>query len=186
MVITPYIIVDGMNEKGVGAGILELDIDETHQDNGNPDLLIFCAIRGILDNCASVDEALTFLASYDIQTDLNATYHLFITDSTGRYVVVEWLENEMVVTERCCATNSVVAPGKHYDEGTPDDRLPAMDECLGKDRIATEAEAMEILKMVSNKRMTEWSCVYNLNKFSVNVCMDSDYAKVYTIKASDL
>ncbi len=186
MVITPYIIVDGMNEKGVGAGILELDIDETHQDNGNPDLLIFCAIRGILDNCASVDEALTFLASYDIQTDLNATYHLFITDSTGRYVVVEWLENEMVVTERCCATNSVVAPGKHFDEGSPDDRLPAMDECLGKDRIATEAEAMEILKKVRNKRMTEWSCVYNLNKFSVNVCMDNDYAKVYTIKASDL
>ena len=185
MVITPYIIVDGMNEKGVGAGILELEIDETHQDNGNPDLLIFCAIRGILDNCASVDEALTFLASYDIQTDLNATYHLFITDSTGRYVVVEWLENEMVVTEKCCATNSVVAPGKHFDEGSPDDRLPTIDTCLGTNRIASEAEAMEILEKVKNKRMTEWSCVYNLNKFSVNICIDTDYSKVYTIKAKD-
>ena len=186
MVITPYLVVDGMNEKGVGAGILELDIDETHQDKGNPDLLIFCAVRGILDNCASVDEALEFLASYDIQTDLNATYHLFITDTTGRYVVVEWLENEMVVTERCCATNSVVAPGKYYDAGSPDKRLPTMDECLGETRIASEAEAMAILEKVRNKRMTEWSCVYNLNKFTVNICLDSDFSKVYTIKASDL
>ena len=166
MAIAPYVIVDGINEKGVGAGILELDIDETHQDNGNPDLLIFCAIRGILDNCASVDEALAFLRSYDIQTDLNATYHLFITDKSGKYVVVEWLENEMVVTERACATNSVVAPGKHFDEGDPDDRLPTIDQCLGSSRVASETDAMKILAKVKNVRFTEWSCVYNLEKFT--------------------
>ena len=186
MVITPYLVVDGMNEKGVGTGILELDIDETHQDNGKPDLLVYCAVRGILDNCASVDEALAFLDSYDIQTDLNVTYHLFITDSTGRYVVVEWLDNEMVVTERACATNSVVAPGKYFDAGDPDDRLPAMDECLGTDRVVTEADAMAILEKVRNKKMTEWSCVYNLNKFTVNICLDTDYSKVYTFNLKDM
>ena len=185
MAIAPYVIVDGMNEKGVGAGILELDIDETHQDNGNPDLLIFCAIRGILDNCASVDEALAFLRSYDIQTDLNATYHLFITDESGKYVVVEWLENEMVVTERACATNSVVAPGKHFDEGDPDDRLPTIDQCLGSGRVASEADAMKILAKVKNVRFTEWSCVYNLEKFKVDICLDADYSKVYSVSAKD-
>lgn len=186
MVITPYIVVDGINEKGVGTGILELDIDETHQDNGKPDLLVYCAVRGILDNCASVDEALIFLDSYDIQTDLNATYHLFITDSTGRYVVVEWLDNEMVVTELPCATNSVVAPGKYYDAGDPDDRLPTIEECLGADRIVTETDAMAILENVRNKKMTEWSCVYNLNKSTVNICLDTDYSKVYTFNLKDM
>ena len=186
MVITPYIVVDGMNEKGVGAGILELDIEETHQDNGKPDLLIFCAIRGILDNCASVDEALALLDSYDIQSDLNATYHLFLTDRTGRYVVVEWLGNEMVVTERHCCTNSVIAPGEYYDMGDPDERIGIIEEGLGTDCIVSEQEAMKILDNAKNRKMTEWSCVYNLDDFTVDICIDTDYENVYTISASDV
>jgi hypothetical protein len=33
--------------------------------------------------------------------------------------------------------------------------------------------------------MTEWSCVYNLDDFNVNICLDGDYSKVYTFKAAD-
>lgn len=180
MVITPYLVVDGMNEMGVGTGILELQIDETHQDSGKSDLLIFCAVRGILDNCASVDEALEFLSSYDIQSDLDASYHLFITDKTGKYVVVEWLGNEMVVTEYPCATNSVIAPGEYYDMGEPDERIGIIEVNLGTDRIVTEQEAMDILDKVHDRTLTEWSCVYNLDDFTVSVCVDIDYSKTYT------
>lgn len=186
MVFTPYVIVDGMNEKGVGAGILELSTDEIRQDNGKPDLLIFFAVRAVLDKCASVDEALELLASYDIQSDLGATYHLFITDKTGKYVVVEWLDGEMVVVEHPCCTNSVIAPGAHYNEGLVDDRLPAIENCLGNDRIVTEKEAMEILEKVKDNQITEWSCVYNLDDFTVSICLDGDYTKVYTFRAEEL
>ena len=186
MVITPYLVVDGMNEKGVGAGILELTVGETHQDTGKPDLLVYCAVRAILDKCASVDEALTLLASYDIQSDLTTSYHLFITDKTGRYVVVEWLDNEMVTVESPCLTNSVVAPGRFYDKGEPDDRLGIIRSSLGTDRIATESEAMAILEKVKSNKITEWSCVYNLDDFTVNICLDGDYSKVYTFGGKDL
>ncbi|MCR4703516.1 MAG: linear amide C-N hydrolase [Saccharofermentans sp.] len=186
MVITPYLVVDGINEKGVGAGILELNMEETHQDNGKPDLLIFCAIRGILDNCASVDEALAFLDSYDIQSDLNATYHLFLTDRTGRYVVVEWLGNEMVVTEQHSCTNSVIAPGEYYDMGDPDERINIIDNCLGPDGIVSEQEAMQILDNAKSEKLTEWSCVYNLENFTVNICIDTDYEHVYTFSVGEL
>ena len=186
MVITPYVIVDGMNEKGVGAGILELNIEGVHQDNGKPDLLIYCAVRAILDKCASVDEALELLGSYDMHSPDGVTYHLFITDRTGRYVVVEWLDNEMVVVEHPCCTNSVIAPGEHYNKGLPDGRLPTMEECLGDSRKATEEQAMELLGKVKNKTITEWSCVYNLEDFTVSICLDADYTKVYTFSAKDL
>ena len=186
MVITPYVIVDGMNEKGVGAGILELNIEGVHQDNGKPDLLIYCAVRAILDKCASVDEALELLGSYDMHSPDGVTYHLFITDRTGRYVVVEWLDNEMVVVEHPCCTNSVIAPGEHYNKGLPDGRLPTMEECLGDSRKATEEQAMELLGKVKNKTITEWSCVYNLEDFTVSICLDADYSKVYTFSAKDL
>ena len=185
MVMTPYVIVDGMNEKGVGAGILELNIKETRQDNGKPDLLIFCAVRAVLDKCASVDEALALLRSYDMQSDLGVTYHLFITDKTGRYVVVEWLDGEMVTVEHPCCTNSVIAPGKHYNEGNPDDRLSTIEKSLGTGRTVSEKDAMAILEKVKNKTMTEWSCIYNLDDFTVSICLDGDYSKVYTLKAAD-
>jgi hypothetical protein len=185
MVMMPYFVVDGMNEKGVGAGILQLTIEEPHQDNGKPDLLVFCAIRGILDYCASVDEALVLLESYDIHSDLG-NYHLFITDKSGRYVVVEWLDGEMVVTEHPCCTNSVIAPGEFYDMGDPDSRKGTIESCLGSDHVVTEEEAMEILDKVHNKRMTEWSCVYNLEDFTVSICLDADYSKVYTFCVEDL
>ena len=187
MILAPYVVVDGMNEMGVGAGILQLSIEETHQDQGKPDLLVFCAIRGILDYCASVDEALAFLESYDIHSDTDYDYHLFITDRTGRYVVVEWLDGEMVVTEHPSCTNSVVAPGEFYDMGDPDERMGTIDACLDTDRIVTEQEAMEILDKVHNKNgMTEWSCIYNLDDFTVTICLDADYGQSYTFSAEEL
>ena len=185
MVITPYLVLDGMNEKGVAAGILQVNIDEPHQDNGKPDLPVYMAIRGILDTCASVDEALSLLESYDIHSDLG-NYHLFITDRTGRYVVVEWLDNEMVVTEYPYCTNSVIAPGKYYDMGDPDYRISTIDENLGPSLVATEQEAMEILDKVHNKMgLTEWSCVYNLDDFTVSICLDADFGTTYTFSVTD-
>ena len=185
MVITPYLVLDGMNEKGVAAGILQVNIDEPHQDNGKPDLPVYMAIRGILDTCASVDEALSLLESYDIHSDLG-NYHLFITDRTGRYVVVEWLDNEMVVTEYPYCTNSVIAPGKYYDMGDPDYRISTIDENLGPSLIATEQEAMDILDKVHNKMgLTEWSCVYNLDDFTVSICLDADFGTTYTFSVTD-
>ena len=186
MVITPYLIVDGMNEKGVGAGILEIAIEETHQDNGKPDLLVFCAVRAILDKCASVDEAIALLDSYDIHSGMSVTYHLFITDRSGRYVVVEWLDGKMIVTEHPCCTNSVIAPGEYHDKGLRDGRLPTMEECLGNSNILTSKEAMELLEKVKDNRLTEWSCVYNLEDFTVSICMDGDYTKVYTYNVKEL
>lgn len=187
MGITPYLIVDGMNEKGVGAGILELAIGETHQDNGKPDLLAFCAVRAILDKCASVDEALELLDSYDIHSDMSATYHLFVTDKSGKYVVVEWLDGKMVVTEQPCCTNSVVAPGEYFDKGTRDNRISIIKEELGQDLVVTKETAMEILDKVQSKDgITEWSCVYNLDDFTVDICLDADYGKVYSFSASEL
>lgn len=188
MMITPYFVVDGMNEKGLAAGILQLSEEETHQDNGKPDLLIFCAIRAILDRCANVDEALALLDKYDIHSDMRTDFHLFVTDKSGRYVVVEWLDGKMVTTERACCTNSIVAPGKHYNEGNPDNRMETIEKQLGDTRVVTDKRAMEILALVKSNSMfeTEWSCVYNLDDFTVNICLDGDYGKVYTFSAKDL
>lgn len=187
MVAAPYVCLDGVNEKGLGTGILQLNIDEVHQDNGKKDMLIYTAIRGILDKCATVDEAIEFLSSYDIHTALNASYHLFIADKSGRSVVVEWAGNEMYVVEENGCTNSVLSTeNKYYD---PEDNCNRYDIIKARlennNNILTDKEAMELTADVSHKRQTEWSCVFNLDDFSVDVCVDADYSKTYSFTKKD-
>lgn len=181
MLAAPYACVDGVNEAGLAASILELRNGETHEDNGKKDMLIYCAIRIILDKCATVDEAVSLLEKHDIHTDIDVSYHLNIADKSGRSVVVEWLDGEMSVLELSAVTNSVLTPGAHFDEGEPDDRLAVLNNKLEQNAgMLTEDEARDLLKEVSQTRWTEWSCVYNLNDFSVTVYLDMDYSKGYT------
>lgn len=114
MIVMPYVVMDGINEEGLGAGILELATEEIHEDEGKPDILIFLAIRALLDKCATVDEAIEFLDAFDIHSDLGKSYHIFVTDKSGEYAVIEWLDGEMIANRLTAVTNTVVTPGEHY------------------------------------------------------------------------
>ena len=185
MMMLPYVIMDGINERGLGAGILELATEEIHEDEGKPDILIFPALRALLDKCATVDEAIEFLDSYDVHSDLGKSYHIFVTDRSGEYAVIEWLDGEMTANRIPAVTNSVVTPGEHYGRGTADDRLDKIMDALSNADSVTADEAMDILKLSKQDNLTEWSCVYNLDDFSVDICLDVNYDIVYSFKGSD-
>ena len=102
-----------------------------------------------------------------------------IVDKTGRSVVVEWIDDKMYVNELNAVTNSVVTPGEHYDECS-DWRLPVIKSGLADHNdILTKDQAKELLDAASQKDYTEWSCVYDLNDFSVDVYVDEDYTQAY-------
>lgn len=181
MMAAPYMCLDGMNEAGLAVGILELDIGETHQDDDKSDLLIYSAVRALLDKCANVDEAIDLLDNYDIHTSIGVTYHLQIADKSGRAVVVEWLDGQMYVNELSAATNSVLTPGEYFDEGDPDRRIVTIIDTLERNNyVLAEDEARDLLDMVSHHTYTEWSCIYNLDRFKVDVYIDTDYSKAYS------
>ena len=176
MLAAPYVACDGVNEAGLGVSTLELDIGEIHQDTGRPDLFIYNAIRLLLDRCATVDEAIELLSAYDIHSHEDVRQHLFIVDSTGRSVVVEWFDDQMYVNEVSACTNSVITPGDHYDEGA-DSRLPTINGMLDEQGgILTPDEARDLLQEVQMGSMTEWSCVYYLSDFGVDLYTDEDYS----------
>jgi penicillin V acylase-like amidase (Ntn superfamily) len=176
----PYASMDGINEKGVGVGVLDLPTEELHQDSGKPDLLIFAAIRGILDNCASIDEAIALLSKYDMHSYLLSTPHLFITDRSGRSVVVEWSGNETLIVEDNAVTNSVLSP-EHpaYDPDWQCDRYDSIKQELSAHQNVFSSEAaMQVLYKASagsNSRGTQWSCIYDLDAFTLDICLDRDY-----------
>lgn len=191
MLAAPYATMDGINEAGVGVGILQLDIDELHQDNGKSDLLIFAAIRGILDKCATVDEAVALLENYDIHSFLSCSYHLFITDKSGRSVIVEWTDDETFIVEDTACTNDVMSNNKFYDPDWQCNRYDTIKKWLAeKNDILTSDEAMAVASDASQGQdgrtmCTEWSCVYNLDEFTFNICVDRNYETKYSFAQED-
>lgn len=178
MLASPYIVCDGINDAGLGVSTHELSLDETHQDTGKPDLFVYSAVSLLLDRCANVDEALELLGSCDIHSHNGSMQHLFVVDKTGRSVVVEWLDNKMYVNELNACTNSVLTPGEYYDLGK-DWRLPVIGAGLAEHKnILTKEQAKELLDAASQEN-TEWSCVYDLDNFSVDVYLDEDYERGY-------
>ena len=193
----PYIPMDGVNEKGVFAALMDLDAGEIHDDTERPELLVSLAVRLILDRAASVDEAVELLGQYDIHTGHGWTQHVFITDATGDAAVVEWTRNNtfggqmkstMHVTRSKMCTNF---PLYQYEGRTDNvcERFDAMKNALeGKTEI-THEYAMDILEQVyqyiSPTIFTDWSVIYYQTDFTMDVATNKDFDTVYHLEPKD-
>ncbi|MBQ4312426.1 MAG: linear amide C-N hydrolase [Oscillospiraceae bacterium] len=173
----PYCICDGINEKGLGVSLLQLDITHTVNDTDKHDLLLYSSLRAMLDKCADVDEAVEFLTEHDIYSPASWSYHVFLTDRSGKSVTVEWLEDGQTVVEDDAVTNFVLfeAPPTRVDG-----RYMKMRKALDDGKVSSKADAMALLAEVMQKGSTCWSAVYDLDSFTVEVCFNGDYEHKYT------
>lgn len=106
-----YVPMDGMNEKGLYISILEAGDDEATAQTaeGKSKVQTTVAARYILDNADTVDKALELLGNINMYSVHNTAYHFAIADNSGKSVVVEWINNEMKVTESKVVTNHYIA-----------------------------------------------------------------------------
>lgn len=170
-----YVPLDGMNEKGLMvADLMAGDYDETHQDTDKPDLTTTTAIRAMLDYAKDVDEAIALLEKYDMNSDIGSAHHYVISDANGKSVTVEWVNNEMVVTETDALTNHYLAPEKY---GVGNDlsktRFDSMKQAKEEnDGAMTQEELKEVMKSVSqgnyvSNEVTQWTVLYNTKEMSL-------------------
>ena len=109
--LIPVLICDGINEKGLVCNVNVVHLTngqkETTGTNPGKDKLNMQAIcRVILDNCASVDEAVALIKDRDVCTmfdfsQLNREgyeFHYMIADKE-KTVVIEFVNNEVVVLD---------------------------------------------------------------------------------------
>ena len=80
---SPFICLDGMNEKGVSIAVLTLDSEPVFQNTGKPTIATTLAIRLVLDRAASTQEAVDLLKEYDMFASSGRDYHFYITDASG-------------------------------------------------------------------------------------------------------
>lgn len=191
---TAFFPLDGVNEMGLAVGVLQLQAPATAQQSDKPDVGTTLAIRAMLDKCADVDEALAFLRSVDMFAAAKGCYHFQIADAKGNSVVVSYVNNEIVVTEKengfIAATNFYLheVPFEYEKQGL--DRYEILEKKLTEtNSVLTAQEGMNLLEAAritgtdpdekGRVYSTQWSSIYDLTNPSLSLCSDMDYDNMY-------
>lgn len=167
-----YAPLDGMNEAGLAVSVNMIqDSAVIEQNTDKPDITTTTAIRLLLDKAGSVDEALELLRQYDLHGSMGMMIHFAIADSAGRSVAVEYVDNEMVITETPVLTNFYLAEGEKQGIGTEQshERYDILRNKLEETPQMEMEDVRDALDRVSKDNFgefesTEWSIVMNLSE----------------------
>lgn len=185
-----YAPLDGMNEQGlcVSVNMIE-DSDTIEQNTEKPDITTTTAVRLILNNAADVDEAIKLLEAYDLHASFGYMVHFALSDAKGNHVAVEYVDNEMVVTQTPVVTNFYLAEGEKHGMGTSQshERYELLMGILEGQETLSEEDVKDALERVSKHHYndgetTEWSIIYHQTTKEAVYFHREDYTQAYRIQ----
>ncbi|WP_243033309.1 C45 family peptidase [Clostridium sp. AM29-11AC] len=185
-----YAPLDGMNEAGLAVSVNMIqDSAVIEQNTDKPDITTTTAIRLLLDKAGSVDEVLELLRQYDLHGSMGMMIHFAIADSAGRSVAVEYVDNEMVITETPVLTNFYLAEGEKQGIGTEQshERYDILRNKLEETPQMEMEDVRDALDRVSKDNFgefesTEWSIVMNLSEGEARYYHRENYNRNYTFR----
>ena len=189
-IIALYAPLDGMNEKGLAVSVNMIqDSDTIEQNTDKPDITTTTAIRLLLNRAADVEEAISLLEQYDMHASMGMMIHFAIADADGRSVAVEYVNNEMTVTDTQIVTNFYIAQGEKYGIGTSQSHLryDILHEALNAEGVMNAEEVRNALDSVSKDNFgefesTEWSIVMNQETKEMTYYHRENYDTGYTFR----
>lgn len=204
--LSPFISLDGINEKGVSIAVLTLDSKPVRQQSGKPVIATTLAIRLILDRAASTEEAVTLFEKYDMFASSGRDYHFYVTDSNGDGRVIEYdcnsNDRRLVVTKSPAVTNFFVMYKnfvKPYQKngvyGHGRERYDKIINVLEKNNSYTKETAWEALVSASQApnpnditSNTQWSIVYDNTNLTADISIRRDWNTVtkYSLKENKI
>lgn len=147
-----YAPLDGMNEKGLCVAVNMIqDRESIEQNTDKSDITTTTAVRLLLNKAADVDEAVEILKNYDMHSSMGMMVHFAIADSSGKSVAVEYINNEMIVTETPIVTNFYISDGDKYGIGTQQshERYEILAKTLAENSNMTMQDVANALDSVS-------------------------------------
>jgi len=183
-----YVPMDGVNEAGLCVADLEVNEGGMMEvDTNKPDLTVTTAIRLLLNQAATVEDAVKLLGQYDIHASGGISHHLAISDASGASVSVEFVDGEMVVVNTSCITNFNLANG---DTAAGGDSAKERYEQLcaayeEKSGILTHEDvktAMMCVSKTTGEWKTQWSIVYRQDLQTLDYYFGAAYEDKITIK----
>ena len=144
-------------------------------------------MRRILDRARNVDEAVAIVESHNIDTSGGPPLHYLIADRSGRAVLVEFFEGEMVVIANeqpwHLATNFLLASQDGSGEGRCWRYDTVSRHLLSAEGRLTANDGMGLLSAVAQDS-TQWSAVYEVSSGEVRIGMRRRVANVYSFGLS--
>lgn len=185
-----YAPLDGVNEAGLAVSVNMIQDSATiSQDTGKPDITTTMAIRLLLNQAADVEEALELLHQYDMHASMGMMVHFALADASGRSAAVEYVDNEMIVTETPVLTNFYLADGEKHGIGTQQshERYEILMERLEESATLEMPDMRDALDSVSKDNFeefasTEWSAVFNLSTGEAQYYHRENYETSYRIQ----
>lgn len=185
-----YAPLDGMNEKGLCVSVNMIqDGASISQNTDKTDITTTTAIRLLLDKAATTEEAIALLEAYDLHASMNYMVHFAIADNTGKSVAVEYVNNEMIVTDTPVLTNFYLAEGEKNGIGTAQShtRFEILADILKESDIMDKAQVRDALSSVSKGNFgefesTEWSIVFDQSALTATYYHRENYDKSYSFQ----
>ena len=174
-----YVPMDGMNEEGLMvAELLAGDKEQTHQQTERTDLTTTTAIRLLLDKAATVDEAVAMLRRYDMNSSIGAAHHLSIADASGKSVVVEYVNGQMLVTETKVVTNHYLSDCEKQGVGSEQSHI-RFDTLSAYTGFAGALDVRDMLKSVAQNNYPQTEGSYEKTMWSIVYCPEGRCADFY-------
>ncbi len=179
----PNLPFDGMNEKGLAVGMAAVPAGGVPADPEKGWVDSVEIIRIMLDEAATVDEALELLQNYNIDFGNGPPIHYLVVDAQGNAALFEHYGGEVRVlrnqTAWFQATNFLVS-----SIASPNGHCPRYDtiskELEFTQGTLTPQTAMDLLQNVA-QNSTQWSVVYSISTGEIHIGMGRDYDEIHVL-----
>jgi hypothetical protein len=186
LLAAPHLPFDGMNEAGLGVGMMAVPHADSGHDPQRQTLDSLQVIRLLLDYAADVEVAVALLDDLRVDFGEGPPVHYLVVDADGRSAVVEYVKGEIKVVRNSeawqVATNFVITeavPAGSDSECWRYNR--AYDTLREAQGVLSRDEAMGLLGSVSQPS-TIWSLVYSLGSGDVDIVIDRDFHRVFRFR----
>lgn len=177
---------DGMNASGLVIGMAAVPDSPLPENPTFETVGSLAIIRRLLDQAEDVEAALEILARVKPSWGQGPALHYLLSDASGRSVLVEFIDGEMLVLESSegiqIATNFLQRSAGASPAGRcwRYDRLQSSLEDISGE--TSSIQMMELLATVSQSgegTSTQWSIVYDFRRGALEVAMGRDYANLH-------
>jgi hypothetical protein len=180
---SPFLPFDGMNEQGLAVGMMAVPSANGPDDPQKQTVSSLLIIRLMLDYAKNVDEAVAILENFNIDFHEGPPLHYFITDRSGKSVVVEFVDEKISVLPNTrpwqVATNFIITELSPENSRASCWRYKKVWETLENQvNGLSPLKALSLLKDVSQGN-TIWSVVYDTSTLDFMVVMGKKYDQVH-------
>ncbi|MER5704357.1 linear amide C-N hydrolase [Micromonospora sp. NPDC002296] len=168
----PLLPFDGMNERGLAVGLAADDAATARPEAGKPTVGSVRILRLVLDQAATVDEAVAVFGRHNLDFEGGPPLHYLLADATGASAVVEFVDGALRVEKgrgSWQALTNVPVVGVPEEKRRTDHRYGVLAAALAKaGGVIDDRAALELLNDVRQGH-TRWSVTYGLRTGEIHL-----------------